>query len=321
MPSLRTRALFPHLAPEERLARLEPPSGPTSLVLDTDTDNEIDDQFALAYAVLSPGLRLEAVYAAPYHNERSRGPGDGMERSYQEILRELSVLGLSGDGFAFRGSDRYLPAASTPVPARPLENLVAKALQPREKPLYVVAIGAITNMASALLLEPEIIRKVVVVWLGGEPRNWTRPQTRAFNLWQDLHAARVVFDSGVPLVHVPCSNVAEHLRTTLPEIERYVRGRGPVGDYLYETYRACHPDHFAYSRVIWDLSAVAYLVNPAWTLTDLVPSPQLLDDLTWSPRDDESRHLVREVYEVDRDAIFGDLFRKLERGTAPPQSV
>src|SRR5438874_2363752 len=82
------------------------------------------------------------------------------------------------------------------------------------------------------------------------------------NSYQDLPAARVVFDSGVPVVHIPCANVSEHLKTTLPEVERYVRGRGAIGDYLYELYLGHAPDHFARSKEIWDISAIAYCSTP-----------------------------------------------------------
>ena len=74
---------FPILPTAQLLARLAPPTGPVRMVLDTDTYNEIDDQFALVWALLSPEkLAMEAIYAAPFHNARSNGPGDGMERSY-----------------------------------------------------------------------------------------------------------------------------------------------------------------------------------------------------------------------------------------------
>lgn len=82
------------LSEQERLDKLTPPpAGKIRMVLDTDTYNEIDDQFALVHALLSPErLKVEAVYAAPFHNERSNGPEDGMERSYEEILRLLELL-------------------------------------------------------------------------------------------------------------------------------------------------------------------------------------------------------------------------------------
>ena len=83
---------------------------------------------------------------------------------------------------------------------------------PEDDPLYVVAIGAITNVASAMLIEPEIIRRIVVVWLGGNPVHV--PDTREFNLMQDPRASQLMFDSGVPLIQIPCLGVASHLLTT-----------------------------------------------------------------------------------------------------------
>ena len=66
------------------LNRLNKPAGPVDVVLDTDTYNEIDDQYALSYLVKSGDkLHLKAVYAAPFFNEKSTGPEDGMEKSYQ----------------------------------------------------------------------------------------------------------------------------------------------------------------------------------------------------------------------------------------------
>src|ERR687893_736331 len=96
---------FPVLDEARRLALLQPPAGRVRMVLDTDTYNEIDDQFALVYALLSPErLEVEAIYAAPFHNSRSSGPEDGMLKSYDEILRVLARLGREHDGFVFHGS-------------------------------------------------------------------------------------------------------------------------------------------------------------------------------------------------------------------------
>ncbi|HHE70694.1 MAG TPA: nucleoside hydrolase [Chloroflexi bacterium] len=301
---------FPKLTESRRLERLIPPEGHLHMVLDTDTFNEVDDQFAVVYALLSPEkITVEALYAAPFHNSRSSGPADGMERSYQEILRLLDRLSIAPDGLVFRGSKRYLGDASKPVESDAAHDLIHKAMArtPDEAPLYVVAIGAITNVASAILMEPRIIERIVVVWLGGHALHW--PDTREFNLWQDPAAARVILDSGVPLVQIPVMGVCSHLHTTIPELERYVAGRGAIGDYLAETVKSYHADHFAWSKVIWDISTIAFLLNETWTPTHLVHSPILTDQGTWSF--DRSRHLIRSAFHVHRDPIFRDLFTKL----------
>jgi len=298
----------PTLSPALRRLRLEPPSGPMRLVLDTDTYNEIDDQFAVVHALLSGDqMTVEAIYAAPFHNPRCTGPADGMEKSYEEILRLLDRLGRSPEGLAYRGSRAWLPDAKTPVESDAAADLVARALA-GPAPLYVLAIGAITHVASALLLQPEIAEHVVIVWLGGQPRYW--PSAEEFNLRQDLYASRLMFDCGVPLVHIPCTTVASHLLTTVAEIERYVEGRGPIGDYLARIFKEYSTDHFGWSKVIWDIACVGWCLNPEWVPTRVVPSPVLTDELTWEV--DPSRHPIREATYVHRDPIFRDLFQKLE---------
>jgi len=297
------------LSEQERLEKLTPKSGKLRMVLDTDTYNEIDDQFALVHALLSPErLQVEAVYAAPFFNERSTGPEDGMERSYEEIVRLLDLLKVSPDGYVFKGSRSYLPAADQPVESEAARDLVGRAMS-SEETLYVGTIGAPTNVASAILMEPKIVERIVVVWLGGSAPYWH--SASEFNLRQDLHASRVLFDSGVPLVQIPCRPVASHLITSLPEIERYVKGQGALGDYLAQVYLECMDDHFGRSRIIWDISVIAWLLDSAWVPTHLTHSPVLTDQVTYSV--DTSRHFVRTAIVMQRDEIFRDLFRKIAR--------
>ncbi len=297
--------------------RLNAPAAPVRMVLDTDAYNEIDDQFAVVYSLLSPArLRVEALYAAPFHNSRSAGPGDGMERSYAEIhrlLARLSFLDLPQTGFVKRGAAAWMPDTESPVESDSTADLIAKALaSPLDDPLYVVAIGAITNVASALLLEPAIRERIVVVWLGGHARHW--PDTREFNLYQDPAASSVVLDCGVPLVRFPCMGVVSHLHTTLPEIAAHVKGRGAIGDYLYEIYRDYHEDQFAYSKQVWDIAPIGWLVNPQWAQMERVSAPRLTDQMTWAF--DETRHRIACARYVDRDGIFRDLFTKLGRAAS-----
>ena len=163
-------------------------------------------------------------------------------------------------------------------------------------------------MASAILLEPSIVGRIVVVWLGGHALHW--PDTREFNLKQDVHAARLIFDCGVPLVHVPCMGVTTHLATTVAELDAHVAGRGAIGDYLVNIVKGYHDDHVGWSKVIWDVATIAYLIDSSWVPTQLVHSPILTDQVTWSV--DRSRHLIRSASYIHRDPIFGDLFAKLE---------
>jgi purine nucleosidase len=303
---------FPQLTPEFLHQRLEPPQKPIRMVLDTDTYNEIDDQFAVAYALLSPEkIRIEAIYAAPFKNDRSDGPGDGMEKSYAEILRLLERLNHKPADFAYRGSTTYLTGRQSPESSPAAQDLIARALaSPEDDPLYVAAIGAITNVASAILLEPEIIRRIVIVWLGGQPHSLHFASE--FNLMQDPRASQTIFDCGAPLVQIPCLGVSSHLLTTVPELEGALKGRNPISDFLFERFCEYHEDHFAWAKEIWDISALAYLLDSDWVPSRITPSPILTDDLTWQ-QPPGGRHAVREAWFVKRNPIFRDLFLKLQR--------
>ena len=178
---------FPELDELRRRELLSLPSENVDAVLDTDTFNEIDDQFALAFAMLSPDvLNMKAVFASPFCNSRSSGPADGMEKSYKEIQNVLEILDGKTDHFVYRGSESFLPDALTPVDSEAARRLVelAREAKAEGRILYILAIAAITNVASALLMAPDIIDSVVVVWLGGHAFH-TVPNTE-FNLYQDV---------------------------------------------------------------------------------------------------------------------------------------
>ncbi len=296
------------------LERLALPAGRISMVLDTDQYNEVDDQFALAYAVRSPQkLSLEAVYAAPFVNNRAATPREGMEKSYDEILKVLDLLGDTRlPDTTFRGSPRYLTSADDKLESPAALDLVERAMEDREQPLWVVGLGCPTNIAAAMILEPRIIDRIVVLWIGGQLRS--SASATDFNIRQDYHASRLLYDSGVAFVNVPGYLVSEQMRTTVPELEARLAGRSKVADYLvdivrrYERERRPRPG-YPWSKVIWDLATIGFLVNPDWVETRVEPSPILQPDITWKL--DPERHPIRVAWHVDRDAIFADVFQKL----------
>ncbi len=291
------------------------PEGRVDVVLDTDTYNEIDDQFALSYLVRSDEkLNLQAVYAAPFLNRKSTSPKDGMEKSYQEIMKILDLLGRPDlKQNVFRGSEDYLSSESEAVESDAARDLVRRAMDhTKENPLYVIAIAAITNVASALLMEPEIRGRIVVVWLGGNALNW--PDNLEFNLRQDIAAARIVFGCGVPLVQLPCMGVVSAFTTSGPELEYHLRGANRLCDYLVDVTEkeaisgGAGP---AWTRAIWDVTAVAWLLDGDFEKDCLIHSPIPEYDNHYAF--DSSRHLIRYVYHIKRDNLFEDLFVKLRK--------
>jgi inosine-uridine nucleoside N-ribohydrolase len=170
-------------------------------------------------------------------------------------------------------------------------------------------VGCITNIASAILIEPEIIKNIIVVWLGGNGLNW--PTQKEFNLMQDVLAAQVVLNSGVPMVIMPCRPVVSHFHTTIPELSYNLKSKNELSDYLYNIVLEYSGGRDAWSKVIWDVTAVAWLVDSSWLPTNIVHSPILTDQVTYSV--DQSRHFMRMATSLNRDAIFRDLFDKLTK--------
>jgi purine nucleosidase len=343
MPMTDLRARWPDIAAD--LA-----ASPLRVVIDTDCANEIDDQFALAWALLSPEkLQVKASIAAPfsfrhhlaplqagvdaqYRDWAARlaaqgrsiadldaalvTPDDGMRASLDEIRRIHQLCQLDPPSYA--GATRYMTSPDDIVWSDGAEALVDLALAEDDRPLFVAAMGCVTNIAAALLRAPEIAQRIVVLWTAGYPSLQPHPQDSALNLVQDPHATRVLFDCGVPLVYLPGYHIGAQLRLSRPEMRSFVKGQGALGDYLWQLYdnnpihrmRAIQ-DTERRSWVIWDMIDIAYLLNPDWVPSFVTPTPVLTPDLRWQAAPD--RPPMIEAHGIDRDAIFCDFFDKLAR--------
>lgn len=286
------------------------------VILDTDTYNEVDDQFALSYLLLNHDrANTLAVTIAPFFNSRSVSPKDGMEKSYDEAVKLLHLLGREDMiPKVYRGAEDYLPDEKTPV-VTPASRVIAEEAKRHspENPLYVVAIGCGTNVASAFLMEPEAMKKnTVTVWLAGHALHWV--DSCEFNLKQDVAAGRVIFGSGARLVQLPCCGVVDHFTTGKQELEHFLVGKNPISDYLamnvindMEKRNSGKP----WSRVIWDVTAVAWLFNDNERFLKAYEVPAPIPEYDHHYSFDPRRPLMTYVWYVKRDALFEDLFSKL----------
>ena len=301
---------------EQYIKNLGLPKGRIDVVLDTDAYNEIDDQFAIAYMLKSEQkFAVKGICAAPFLNGKSTSAKDGMNKSYDEIQKLLGLLGREDmKKLVHRGSESYLADERTPVESAAASFMarLADEYSP-ERPLYIVAIGAITNVASAILKNPRMKENCVVVWLGGSATHMPYAASEV-NMMQDIAGARVIFGCGVPLVQLPCGGVVDRFVTSRYELEHWLSGKNPLCDYLArntikeaESYAHGKP----WTRVIWDVTAVAWLLdeNGKFMSDKLIHSPIPEYDRQYAY--DETRHLIRYVYWINRDALMEDLFRVL----------
>ena len=98
---------------------------------------------------------------------------------------------------------------------------------------------------------------------------------------------------------------------SISEIEHYIKEQGAIGNYLYNIFTDYQHGRYAWSKPLWDITTIAYLVDPHWVPTVVCPSPVLTDNYTWSF--DQRRHFHRVALDANRHEILGDLFCKLQR--------
>lgn len=201
------------------------------MIVDCDCKNEADDQFALAHHLMTPMFDVRGIIAAHFEmaNKRTGGPETTMQASYDEIMLMLDLMDLKEDYPVYKGAIRAMTDEVTPVDSEGARFIIEEALKDDPRPLFIGVQGSITNLASALLIEPKIADKITAIWIGGDeyPKGgWE------FNLFQDIHAANVVFASKVGLWQVP-KPVYKLLNISLSELQFRVAPCGKVGEYLF----------------------------------------------------------------------------------------
>ena len=303
---------------EKILEDLRSPSK-KNLILDTDTYNEIDDQFAIAYAMLSDNINLLALTAAPFENHRAEDAALGMELSYQEMIKIRDFVDPEGKMNipCYRGSTDYMPNIITPVRSEAAENIV-RIVKETDGIVYVAAIGAFTNVASALLLDPSIMKKMVVILVGAN--SFAHVDCNEFNLAQNRSAARTIFECGVPVIVLPAMGGTEKITTTNAELQFYLKGKaGKLGDYLCEIMNEEEgvPEEDGgvcktMTRVIWDIAAIAVLRGAdEWTGLSIVPQHTITADGCWCDLKSGRQMIMAEWFR--RCAIMSDFYTVIRR--------
>ena len=277
-----------------------------NLILDTDTYNECDDQFALSYLIKSKDLfNIEAITVAPYcHTKRDVKVRDGQELSYNEILKICNWLNFDTNNKVFKGSMDYIQNGYDEK-----NDAVNKIIEItlKNNKTYILGIGAITNIALAIKKEPKIVNKIEIVWLGGNELGYE--DNLEYNFRQDVEAVKIVFESEVKLTILPCKNIVSELRIDINTLKKYLKNKSELCNYLIERFYNDGYHGIQESRVIWDISVIAYMINKKWFETEQISCPNIRKDTSYEVTD--NRHNITFVTKLDRNKIYEDLFNKL----------
>ncbi len=243
---------------------------------------DVDHQFALAAALLSPDLvNIIGITATE-------------DRATVEQL--LALTGRTDLSDRIRSADEMLGEVHA---------------HHRRNPVYFLALGSAERIARAVRQDPAIMGiNAVIFWLAGH--SFDHPHTHEPNLQADLEASRTLFDHELYLCQVPCKGMMEPLSTTEPELRAWIKGQNPLGDYLYDLACEGMPTDAPWSRILWSLGAAAALVSREsgkYAMSRMETTPILREDFLYGR--DPGRHAMRYVYAVKRDAILGELFGRI----------
>lgn len=276
-----------------------------NVILDTDTYNECDDQFALSYMLKSQDrFNIEAITVAPYRHENDISIQEGLEKSYKEIVKISKWLNFDITNKVFIGSSDYLTDGYDKENDA-VEKIIEVAL--KNDKTYIMAIGAITNIAIAIIKEPKIIDKIEVIWLGGH--SLLSKNNDEFNFRQDIEAVRTVFNSKVKLTVIPCKSVASNLVISIYELEHYLKNKNELCNYLCERFKNDGIHGIQTRRPIWDISVIAYLINKDWFEESIVSCPNINNDTSY--KSTNNNHKIKFIKYLNAELIYKDLFKKL----------
>lgn len=276
------------------------------VILDTDTFNEADDLFALAYLLKNKDLfDIKAITIAPFkHSGYSKTVSESIDDSYNETCKIFDYLDIKDKSIIYKGSRNYL--SNNYNEDNDAVNKIIELSLNTEK-LTIVAIGCLTNIALAIKKAPSIIDNIEIIWLGS---NFLFGENKDFNFKQDVTAVKTIFYSKVKLTVVPCSPITSNLMTSIYELKAEIGNKNELCNYLCDKfYNRFWGPHKRYP--LWDVGAIAYLINKDWFKTMKISCPIINDDNTFTHTNKE--HLITFVKQLNANEILENLFESLRK--------
>lgn len=270
----------------------------TALIIDADTGNEVDDLYAIARALIEPSFDVIGLSSAQWQASQWAVPNT-LENSHRLNLEILSYMEMEDIPHPRGGHNRiYDWGDDVAQHSAAAYYIIKKAHEqaPGEK-LTIAVLGASTNLASAILIDPSIVPKIKAYLLGttfdAENKIWKKVD---FNCMMDPHAIDIIMDAEGLETHIMPVNVLFDLSLTIEETREAFEGVHPMLDFLYLRW-VNHIGGAKYSRIVWDLALIECLIHPEFGHEKLVTTPP--------------ENIKREVYVytgIEADSMKKDFF-------------
>ncbi len=281
------------------------------VIVNTDAKNEADDQFAIVHALLTTSFEVHGIVPAHFGDRNPKFP-ESLNASHEEVNLLLRLMNLDGKVRVEPGAPHAMSDLQTPVDSPGARFIIEEAMRDDPRTLNILFYGPLTDMASALLIEPLIAdRNVRVVWIGGEDYEGKWPE---YNLSNDINAANVIFESRLEVWQIP-SSVYRLFAVSYAELVERVYPHGPLGRYLVEQlvdYNADNEQAIEY-RALGDSPAVGVVMYANGGNWEMQPAPHF-DDAGHTIHVEGNRP-VRVYQSFDARFLLEDFFAKLAQFT------
>jgi len=298
------------------------------VVIDTDANNELDDQHALAYLFMNgttfdvKGVTINATFG-----------GGKVDEQYAEACRIVHLCNVTEIPVK-KGADGNFETIAPTVAqtifdgSEAVDFIISQAKSMKNKKLVVIAVGKLTNIALAVKKEPFITDKIRLVWLGSN-----YPDPGEYNLENDIPSMNYLLDTNIEFEIVtvrygkPSGTGA--VIAFKEDILKKMPGKGPVakepvigrhgdefrcfGDYSVNLFEHCECFGNPPGRSLFDMAAVAIVKNPSWAEVKTIPAPVMIER-KWMERP-ENKRTVKLWENFDVKAILADFYLTMDHYT------
>jgi len=296
------------------------------VILDTDANNELDDQHAIAYMLFSGDVfDVEGITVNKTHS------GGEVEKHLEEAERVVKLCGLFSQINVYKGANGSFDEIKDSIDEPDFDGfeavnfIIARAKAKSAGKLVFLPVGKLTNIALALKKEPSIVSQVRIVWLGSN-----YPEPGEYNQENDRSALNYILetvnDFEIAIVRYGKPSGTDAVRASLTDIKNNMPGKGPhlsisvvgrhgkefanFGDYSINLFENIELHRDPPSRALFDMAAVAIVKNPSWATEHKIPSPTLVDG-KWIDRPENSKKII--IWEnFDKEKIMQDFYHCME---------